>query len=100
MTDQPVAFINVLDVVPGRQQGLVDLLVEATEQVIRHRPGFAGTTVFASLDGTRVISCARWRSAEDAGAARADPEVQAYAERVAAAAQADPAVFRLAADIG
>ncbi|MGA9691944.1 MAG: hypothetical protein WBR33_11020 [Pseudonocardiaceae bacterium] len=42
-TDQDLAtLINVFTVTRMTQQPLVDLLVEATEQVMRHRPGFIG----------------------------------------------------------
>ncbi|HEU5130281.1 MAG TPA: antibiotic biosynthesis monooxygenase [Glycomyces sp.] len=99
MTEQPVTFINVLEVPPARQRELVDLIVEGAETVIRQRPGFDGLTVFASLDGTGVVSCARWQSAEDAKATQADPAAAAHAGRIAAIAQTRPAVYRLTAEV-
>ncbi len=43
-TDQDVAtLINVFTVTRMTQQPLVDLLSEAIEQVMRHRPGFVST---------------------------------------------------------
>lgn len=47
------------------QQPLVDLLVEATEQVMRDRPGFVSAAIHVSLDGTRVVNYAQWSSNED-----------------------------------
>jgi Antibiotic biosynthesis monooxygenase len=47
---------------PDSQQQLIDLLDEATNQVIRHRPGFISANIHASLDGTRVVNHAQWRS--------------------------------------
>lgn len=46
-------LINVFTVTSDTQQPLVDLLVEATEQVMRHRPGFVSAAIHVSLDGTR-----------------------------------------------
>ncbi|HLU28749.1 MAG TPA: antibiotic biosynthesis monooxygenase [Glycomyces sp.] len=99
MADQPVMFINVLEVDPARQRELAELIVEGAETTIRHRPGFAGLTVFTSLDGTGVVSCAQWRSVDDVKATRADPAAAAHAARIAAIAQAAPAVYRLAAEV-
>ena len=57
-------LINVFTVAPGRRQELVDLLDEATEQVMRHLPGFVSANIHASDDGTRVVNYAQWASAE------------------------------------
>ncbi|MCD0446213.1 antibiotic biosynthesis monooxygenase [Glycomyces sp. A-F 0318] len=99
MTDTSVVFINVLEVEPGRQRELVALLLEGAETVVRHRPGYVSGTIYASLDGTRVVNCASWRAPEDAAATRADPAAAAYARRAAAMATAGPAVYRVAATI-
>lgn len=58
-------LINVFTVAPERQQDLVRLLDEATEEVMRHRPGFVSANIHASADGTRVVNYAQWASAED-----------------------------------
>ena len=48
--DQDVAtLINVFTVTRMTQQPLVDLLTEATEQVMRHRPGFISPTSTPAL---------------------------------------------------
>ncbi len=70
----PVAtLINVFVVRPERQRQLVELLVRATEEVIRHRPGFVAANIHASEDGTRVVNYAQWESAEAFRAMLADP---------------------------
>ena len=59
-TDQDIAtLINVFTVNPDNQQQLVDLLDEATTQVIRHQAGFISANIHASLDGTRVVTYAQ-----------------------------------------
>lgn len=83
-----VTFINVLDVDPERQQELIALLKEGTEEVIRHRPGFVSLTLYASADGKRVVNVAEWRSAKDVAATREDPAAQEYAKRTARVATA------------
>src|SRR5262249_30407728 len=49
-------LINVFTVAPERQRELVDLLIDATEQVIQHVPGFISANIHASIDGTRVVN--------------------------------------------
>ena len=58
-----VTLINVFTVRPEQQQLLVDLLVEATEAVMKYQPGFVSANIHKSLDGTRVTNYAQWRSA-------------------------------------
>src|SRR5437868_13318534 len=55
-------MINVFTVAPERQQELVDLLVEATDQIIRKLPGFVSANIHKSLDGVRVTNYAQWES--------------------------------------
>jgi quinol monooxygenase YgiN len=60
-----VTHINVFTVSPENQQQLVDLLVEATQSTIRKLPGYISNTYHRSLDGTKVIAYAQWRSQAD-----------------------------------
>jgi quinol monooxygenase YgiN len=91
--NEPVTLVNVFDVDPEKQQDLVDLLSEGTEQVMQHRPGFVSVNLLASNDGTRVLNYAQWRSPDDVRATMADPEVQGYAQRAAQLAKATPHVY-------
>ena len=59
-----VTLINVFTVAPEDQQRLVDVLVEATQAVMRKQPGFVSANIHRSLDGTRVANYAQWRSRE------------------------------------
>jgi quinol monooxygenase YgiN len=95
-TDQDVVtLINVFTVTPQTQQRLVDLLDEATEQVMRHRPGFVSATIHASLDGTRVANYAQWRSQRDFEAMLGDPTAQEHMQAAAAMAAAEPHLYRV-----
>jgi heme-degrading monooxygenase HmoA len=85
--DAPVAtLINVFTVQSGRQRELVELLTTATEEVMRHRPGFVAANIHASTDGTRVVNYAQWGSAADFEAMLADPEAQVHMRQAAAIA--------------
>ena len=96
----PVAFANIIDVDPEHHQEVIELLVEGIENAISQRPGFVSATVLASVDKTRVINVARWRSADDARATQSDPQARAYAERTAAIAHPQPGLYVVAAEHG
>jgi antibiotic biosynthesis monooxygenase (ABM) superfamily enzyme len=69
----PVAtLINVFTVEPERSRELVELLSRATEDVMRHVPGFISANIHLSTDGTRVTNYAQWRSVEAYTAMLAD----------------------------
>jgi heme-degrading monooxygenase HmoA len=55
-------LINVFTVEPKNQQHLVDLLIETTERVMSQQEGFISANIHKSLDGTRVVNYAQWRS--------------------------------------
>lgn len=95
--DETVTFINVLEVEPAKQRQLVEVMTESAEKVIRHRPGCISVSVLASNDGTRVVSYAQWRSADDIKATREDPQAQKYAKRAAELAKASPNIYSVAA---
>jgi quinol monooxygenase YgiN len=69
-----VTLVNVFTVEPAKQQRLVDVLVEATETTMRHLPGFISANIHKSLDGTRVVNYAQWRSVDDFQAMLKNPE--------------------------
>jgi antibiotic biosynthesis monooxygenase (ABM) superfamily enzyme len=78
-----VTLINVFTVEPERQQELVDLLVDATEAVMRRQPGFISANIHRSFDGQRVANYAQRRSREDFEAMLRNPEAQAHMRRAA-----------------
>jgi Antibiotic biosynthesis monooxygenase len=52
---------------------LLAVLAEATEKVMRYRPGFVSEMFHLSLDRTHVANYARWRSKADFDATVSDP---------------------------
>lgn len=59
-----VTLINVFETTPEQQQALIDQWLRFTQEV-RHEPGYIGTALHKSADGTRVINYAHWRSQAD-----------------------------------
>ena len=59
-----VTLINVFTVAQDDQQRLVDVLVDATQKVMRKQPGFVSANIHRSLEGTRVTNYAQWQSRE------------------------------------
>ncbi|WP_016696823.1 antibiotic biosynthesis monooxygenase family protein [Actinoalloteichus spitiensis] len=100
MAEDTVTFVNVLEVRPEHQEDLVALLTEAVERVIRHRPGFLSTVLYASVDGSRVVNHTSWRTPEDAAATQHDPGAAEYARAVARIATATPGLYRVVARSG
>ena len=83
-------LINVFTVTPENQDTLVNLLIEATNNTMRHLRGFVSASIHKSLDNTRVINYAQWRSKDDFDAMRTSPEAIPHMKAAAALASFDP----------
>jgi quinol monooxygenase YgiN len=91
-----VTLVNVFVVEPAKQQQLVDVLVEATETTMRHLPGFISANIHKSLDGTRVVNYAQWRSADDFQAMLKNPEAIPHMQQAASlAASFEPKLYEV-----
>jgi heme-degrading monooxygenase HmoA len=75
---QVVTLINVFTVAVEDQDRLVDLLVEATERVMRHLPGFVSANIHRGLDGRHVANYAQWESKEAFERMLGDPEARRH----------------------
>jgi quinol monooxygenase YgiN len=87
-----LTLINVFTVDPGHQQDLVTLLTDATEQTMKHLPGFISANIHRSLDGAKVVNYAQWESKEAFEAMRANPAAIPHMKAAAALAKFDPIV--------
>jgi quinol monooxygenase YgiN len=96
MSDKPVTLINVFTVEPERQQELIELLTKATEESVRHAPGFISATLHRSLDGTKVTMYAQWRSNDDYQAMRRDPAPLPYLTKALEIARFEPGMYEVA----
>jgi quinol monooxygenase YgiN len=90
-----VTLINVFTVAPERQQELVELLDRATEETMRHQPGFISAHIHRSLDGTRVVNYAQWKSQEDFRAMLRSAEVRPHMEAALRIATAEPKLYEV-----
>lgn len=97
MSDNTVAFINVVDVEPDKCDDLVTVLKEGAEQVIINRQGFVSLELLVSKDKTRVVNVAKWASAEDAKATQQDPQAAEFAKRAAELASPSPGIYDVVA---
>ncbi|MEU6708962.1 antibiotic biosynthesis monooxygenase family protein [Streptomyces wuyuanensis] len=79
-----VTLINILKVSPEHQNEVLALLAEATEDSIKHFPGFICANFHASLDGKSVANYSQWESEEDFHAMMSDPKIQTILEKAAA----------------
>ncbi len=95
-----VTLINVFTVMPENQQRLVDVLIEATEKTMRHLPGFVSANIHKSLDGTKVVNYAQWRSLEDFEAIKQNSEARPHMQAAAALGEFDPILCEVSDSIG
>lgn len=91
-----VTVVNVFEVAPERQQELLALLDNATEEVMRHRPGFVSANFHRSLDGSRVVNYAQWESTEAFEGMLGDPVARAHMEATMEIATASPGLYEVA----
>ena len=57
-----IALINTFTVAPERVDELLAVLEKATDEVMRHVPGFVSANFHRSLDGRHVANYAQWES--------------------------------------
>ena len=91
-----VTVINSFTVEPAKQEALVALLTHATDETIRHLPGFVSANIHRSLDGTRVTNYAQWRSREDFEAMLHSPAAMPHLKEASAlATSVDPHLYEV-----
>jgi hypothetical protein len=88
-----VTLVNIFTVEPENQERLRLILDEATQQVMRHRPGFVSASIHTSLDGTRVLNYAQWRSEKDFRVAITHPDAQPHFVACRELAKVEPRLY-------
>ena len=87
-------LINVFTVDPTNATRLAKMLDDATDQVMRHVPGFVTANIHVSTDRTRVVNYAQWESAEAYTAMLSDPANREHMAPAAALAEGfDPHLY-------
>lgn len=90
-----VTLVNVFTLDPERQDELLELLERATEQVMRHMPGFVSANLHRSLDGTKVANYAQWETVEALEAMLADPTARAHMQEASSIARVEPSAYEV-----
>jgi quinol monooxygenase YgiN len=85
-----ITLINVFSVEPEKQEKLVTLLIEATQQTVKNMPGFVSANIHRSLDGKKVVNYAQWESMAAFEAMRKNPNAIPHMQPAAALAQFEP----------
>ena len=85
-----VTLVNIFTVDPANQEHLIELWQRATDEVIRHLPGFISANIHRSLDGTKVVNYAQWNSREAFLAMLNDPASSARLKELADIGTAAP----------
>lgn len=94
--DEHMVLINTFTVDPAKADELVQLLVEATEDVMKAMPGFVSANLHVSEDRTRVVNYAQWRSKADFEAMRRNPEAGPHMKAAAELAEGfEPVIYEL-----
>ena len=89
---QLMTLVNVFTVSPDKQAELANLLVRATDETMKDLPGFVSASIHRSLDGTKVINYAQWRSQADFAAMTKNPQAQTHMRAAAEMGKAEPIV--------
>ena len=92
MSDESAILINLLKVKPGKQEALIALLQQNTDNVIRTLPGWKTTRLIAAKDGAGVVIYSEWETPAAIEAMRGDPRMKAYVPRVLELASLDSIV--------
>lgn len=71
-------LVNVFTVAPEHQAKLYEHLVDMTEDVIKHFPGFISANIHLSHDGAHVVNYAQWDNEDSFRAMHADPRLQEH----------------------
>jgi quinol monooxygenase YgiN len=90
-----VTLINVFTVVRENQQPLLDLLDQATREVMAQQPGFVSANFHKSLDGTRVVNYAQWKNKQAFEAMLTDPAARPHMEAAAKLATYDVHLYEV-----
>ncbi len=83
-------LVNVFKVEPEKQDELAQILINATEQTMKHLPGFISASIHKSFDGKKVVNYAQWESQKAFEAMTTHPDAAQHMKLAAAIAEFDP----------
>ena len=80
--DGPLTIVSTFTTEPARQAELLALLSRQADTLLADQAGFGGCAIYASLDGTTVMSFAQWRDGQAIHDMLASPAVREHASAV------------------
>jgi len=92
----PLTLINVFTVAPEKQDELIELLTEITEQSVRRHRGFVSASLHRGIDGKKVTMYAQWASVDDYETMRQDSGPAPALEKALKIATFDPGMYEVA----
>jgi quinol monooxygenase YgiN len=92
----PITLINVFAVTPEKQNELIELLTDVTEQNVRHHKGFISASLHRGIDGKKVTMYAQWASVDDYETMRRNPGPAPALEQALKIATFDPGMYEVA----
>jgi heme-degrading monooxygenase HmoA len=91
-----LTLIKIYEVEPEKQTELAELLSTATDETLRHMPGFVSVNIHRSMDGNRVANYTQWASKDEFERMGKSPEAQALFRKFAALAKSvAPAIYQV-----
>jgi quinol monooxygenase YgiN len=78
-----LVLINTFTVDPAKADELLAVLSRASEERMRHMPGFISASLHLSGDKRYVANYAQWRSKEDLEAMMKNPDAQVHMREAA-----------------
>ena len=97
--EQPLTLINIFSTAPEQQAELVEILTRASEETMRHLPGFLSACVYSGVHGTYVANYVQWRSREDFDEMLTKPEAQRHFAEVRKVTHGNPQLYELSSVI-
>ena len=88
-------LINVFTVDPKNQQHLVELLIQVIEKVTSKQEGFISANIHKSLDGTKVVNYAQWKSKEAFEKMLKNPRAITHMNDVLSIAKVDGSLYEV-----
>src|SRR5665213_1661333 len=77
-----INMIEVIPIKPENQQKLLDILIDLTENIIKHMPGFVSASFHKSLDQTKIVTYAQWENREAWEAMVKNPKVHPHLRKI------------------
>lgn len=79
-TNPVITMVNVFTIEPEKQQAFLNALRFELDTVMRKQPGFVGSNIHSSFDGTRILNYTQWESQEAFEASHDNDEYLALRE--------------------